>query len=68
MTRLTHTTGDPLIAFLYELMRDHVPPGVVEKVVRNSELPSEDDTYVLSNVHLARYAEEIAIRLRPASG
>ena len=68
MTKSTFTTDDPLVSFLYELMRDHVPLGVVEKVVRNSELPSEGDTFVLSNVHLARYAEELAIRLRPTSG
>ncbi len=62
MTKLTHTTGDPLIAFLY------VPAGDVERLVRNGELPSEGDIYVLSNVHLARYAEELAIRFRPTSG
>ena len=28
-----------LISFLYELMRDHVPTGVIEKIVRESSDP-----------------------------
>jgi hypothetical protein len=49
-----------LIAFLYELLRDFLPVGDVEKVARNSEGQSE---YSLCNGHLAEYAEEVAKRL-----
>lgn len=49
-----------LISFLYELMRDHVPAGTVEKMVRNSEDP--DTQYC--NGWLAKYAEDVANRLK----
>jgi hypothetical protein len=60
----SHTTGSPLVSFLYLLMRDHVPPGVVEGIVAKDE-PREDPelVFVLTNGHLAAYAEEIAGRL-----
>lgn len=48
-----------LVSFLYELMRDHVPPGVVEELVQDSFDP--DVTY--TNGWLATYAEDLAKRL-----
>jgi len=60
------TTRSPLIAFLYELMRDHVVPGDVEGIVKNQDaFPPEDSptVFVLSNGHLAAYAEELSERL-----
>ena len=51
-----------LVSFLYELIRDHVPAGVIEGVVHNSTL-NPDVTY--TNGHLANYAQDIAARLSP---
>jgi hypothetical protein len=53
-----------LISFLYELMRDHLPPGIVEKLVQDSQ---ESDVYY-ANGWLAKYAENLASRLEDESG
>lgn len=54
------STNDKLISFLYEIMRDHVPPGVVQKIVLNSqETPAS-----LTNGWLAQYAAYLADSLR----
>lgn len=56
-------SNSALVAFLYDLMRDHLPAGVVEKLVRDQ---TDDDIalpYVFTNGHLARYAEDLAARL-----
>ena len=53
-----------LIAFLYILLRDQLPAGVVEEIMRDhidniiDELPVK-----FSNKHLEAYAREIASRL-----
>lgn len=54
-------TKRPLVAFLYLLMRDEITPGKVERVL-NELKPSlnPDGGWVLSNDHLARYAQEVA--------
>lgn len=53
---------DPLVSFLYELMRDHVPPGTVETIMKNTPLvPTK-----FCNGWLAKYAEDVASRLRKA--
>lgn len=49
-----------LVSFLYELMRDHLPPGQVEALVRASNIP--DVSY--TNGWLAQYAENLANRLK----
>ena len=49
-----------LVSFLYELIRDHLPAGVVEGVVHNSTFDA-DVTY--TNGYLANYAQDIAARL-----
>lgn len=51
---------DKLVSFLYELMRDHIPPGKIEDLVRNS---SSKKTFY-TNGYLALYAKDIADRLR----
>jgi hypothetical protein len=48
-----------LVGFLYDLMRDHVPPGVVENLLDQQANP--DITY--TNGWLAQYANDIAQRL-----
>jgi hypothetical protein len=52
---------NPLVAFLYDLMRDHVQPGVVEELVRDVTQHDHDAQYC--NGWLARYAEDLAKRL-----
>ena len=54
------TSTDPMVAFLYELMRDHLPLGKVEELVRNS--PKME--YVFTNGFLANYAKDLAERLK----
>jgi hypothetical protein len=49
-----------LVSFLYELIRDHLPAGVVEGLVHNSTF-DPDVTY--TNGYLADYAKDIADRL-----
>ena len=60
-------TNSRLTSFLYELMRDHVTPGVVEKIVGTDEKVSEEDgddfEFLLSTYHLGAYAQELADRL-----
>lgn len=47
-------------SFLYELMRDEVPAGKVEAIVRNSE---GYNNILACNGYLARYANLLAKRL-----
>ena len=49
-----------LVSFLYQLMRDHVPPGDVESVVKQSE---SDEFCLYTNGWLAMYSKYIAERL-----
>lgn len=48
-----------LTSFLYDLMRDHLTPGVVEKLVQGST--SQEVSY--TNGWLARYAFDLTVRL-----
>ena len=53
-----------LTSFLYELMRDHMPPGQVEEMVRSIEASEAMGTSILySNGWLAKYADDLATRL-----
>ena len=49
-----------LVSFLYELMRDYLTPGIVEKLVQASQEPH----IVYTNGWLAKYAEDLANRLK----
>lgn len=55
---------DRLVAFLYDLLRDHLPAGEVEKLVRDAEVVSPENIAVYTNGYLARYAKDLADRLR----
>lgn len=55
---------NPLVSFLYELMRDYVAPGVVERIVLNS--PAKRTKF--SNGYLAQYAKDLAYRLENMKG
>lgn len=55
-------SDDPLVLFLYILMRDHLTPGYVEQIMEGhveKRLPAS-----FTNGHLAQYAEHLAKRLR----
>lgn len=56
-----HVSNDPLTSFLYELMRDHLPIGVVHRLVADS--PKVATVY--TNGWLARYAGYLSSLLRP---
>lgn len=55
-------SNDKLTAFLYDLMRDHLTCGVVEKLVQVAQLGDGNVEY--TNQHLAKYSQELANRLR----
>ncbi len=62
-------SNNPIVEFLYELMRDHLPVGIVEELVLNIEKHREDDNvddnYTLyTNGFLAKYALNLAERLK----
>ena len=66
-------TTDPLVAFLYVLLRDHVQPADVEYVMKQVSLEHgimlqlgdvETQEFQLSNGWLGCYAKDIAARLR----
>ena len=51
-----------LTAFLYILMRDHLPSGTVEKIMMD-HVDVIIETPVYSNQHLVAHAREIADRI-----
>jgi hypothetical protein len=57
-------SDDSLVSFLYELMRDVIPPGTVERILLNS--PRERTKF--TNGYLAQYAKDVAYRLREPEG
>jgi hypothetical protein len=50
----------PLVSFLYSLMIDHLTPGQVERLVRESTHPG---TTTYTNGWVAEYAKDVATRL-----
>lgn len=59
------SSDDRLVGFLYVLMRDHVPSGVVEGIlVEHVEAAADRPTRVFSNGWLAEHAKNVASRLR----
>jgi hypothetical protein len=51
----------PLVCFRYLLMRDHLFPGELEKVVMDIEMA--ETAFIFTNGGLADYAENLAKRL-----
>lgn len=51
--------GDRLASFLYDLLRDHLPAGEVERLVREA-----DPDVQYTNGWLAEYARDLSRRLR----
>ncbi len=50
-----------VVCFLYSLMRDHLPVGVLERLVRETE----EQPLTYTNGWLALYAQNLALRLFP---
>lgn len=57
-------SNDRLVTFLYVLMRDHLPPGVVEEIVVGH--CETEKMSAFSNDWVAAYAIELALRLAHA--
>lgn len=55
------TSDDPLVSFLYLLMRDYLPVGIAERLV---EMHSYEETTSFTNGYLADYAKDLATRLK----
>jgi hypothetical protein len=56
------SSNDKLVGFLYDLMRDHLPLGIVEELIQNSENMNCECVY--TNGWLAQYAIDLAARLK----
>ena len=67
---VTSAASEPLVAFLYLLIRDYISSGDVERIMAEVEYgmmrmnrAGQMDAFILSRGNLAAYAREIAIRL-----
>lgn len=63
MTSVVRRT-DALVSLLYDLARDDLPAGRLERLVRDAEKAARYDETRYSNPYLADYAESLAERLR----
>lgn len=59
-----YETTDPLVVFLYLLLRDHLPAGKLEDVLAKT-VGTSAPPYTLSNGYTAGHAADLARRLRP---
>jgi hypothetical protein len=57
------SSSDPVVSFLYVLMRDYVPTADVEEIMQKIAGCSKEETQ-FSNGWLAQYAEDVASRLK----
>ena len=54
---------EPLVSFLYILMRDHLPAGVVERIYQEHVAGTFSNSK-FTNGYLASYAKDLAERIR----
>jgi hypothetical protein len=54
---------DRLKTFLYILLRDELPAGVLERIMRDHVSMVDERRHTYSNLFLADYAENLARRL-----
>lgn len=59
------TDDRPLVAFLYHLLRDHLPAGRVAAIVNEATVVSTENVAEFTNGWLAEYAKDCAARLVP---
>jgi hypothetical protein len=59
---------DLVVAFLYQILRDHLPAGTVEEIMQQHVLSPQveegDGTSEYCNGYIAQYAQDIANRLK----
>lgn len=58
----TVRSDSKLVAFIYELLRDHIPLATIEECVLNSTGPDTEE-FTFTNGYLAEYAKDVARRL-----
>ena len=56
-----YSSANPICMFLFLLMRDHLPTTKIEQLVQDCSIAADGVAY--SNAYLAKYAEDLAIRL-----
>jgi len=54
-------SNDPLVVFLYVLLKEHLPSGVIEEIINKH---TYQETTTFTNSWLAGYAKDLAARLR----
>ena len=57
---------DPLVSFLYILLRDHLPAGSVEAIMQQ-HVEAESQQTQFTNGYIASYAKDLATRLQEKS-
>lgn len=62
------TPTPELVAFLYVMLRDHLPAGTIEQVMVEHVGKGRGKEREYSNRHLAAYARELAVRLMLGEG
>lgn len=58
----TITSNSKAVAFVYELLRDHLSAGTIERCVLNSTGPNTEE-FIFTNGYLAKYAIDVVKRL-----
>lgn len=58
----TVRSDSKFVAFIYELLRNHVPSGTIEECVLNSIGPDTEE-FTFTNGYLAEYAKDVVKRL-----
>jgi hypothetical protein len=61
---MSRITNDPLVAFLYELTRDHAPLHAVSEIIDNDNTNSPDTPWCLEDDSRAFNCENLATTLR----
>lgn len=62
----SHRTKSSLTALFYDLLGNHIPAGVLDRIVTAIERVRSEDpsgSFILTSGHLARYAEDLAHRI-----
>ena len=54
---------DKLVGFLYLLLRDYVPAGDIEEIMKQISKKESSETYEFTNGYIASYAKNIQERL-----
>lgn len=57
-------SSDPLVGFLYVLIRDHLTPGKIEEMMENHVEVSRGKEINFTNGWIALYARDVAARLK----